>query len=141
MTLSVYPASHTHLAPLWLSLANDWPEVHFCARWPSALHGGRPDTPEFATVGWQENVEDITRADVILVYSDSYTLLRGALVEAGMGIALGKKVLLVGKHPSFGTWQYHPQCYGVRELEGARDRLADWAARERIEGDFTHATL
>lgn len=122
-SLSIYPASHTHLASFWVSLVKDWPEFQWVARWPEALKGGRTDAPEWAEMGWRENMEDLQRADWLLCYTDSYTPLRGALVEAGGMLALGKPVLLVGFNSSWGSWQFHPNCHHVRDLSHARDFL------------------
>lgn len=124
--LALYPASHTHLARFWLDLAGEWKEVDFVARWPKALTSGRPDEPEYAELGWGENLEDVALANVVMCYSDSYQPLRGALVECGMGLALRKRILLVGANPSFGTWQFHRYCYAARDLDHARDLLAEW---------------
>jgi hypothetical protein len=40
-----------------------------------------------------------------------------------MGIALGKLVVAVGEHPSFGTWRFHPQVRRVADLTAAHSLL------------------
>lgn len=64
----------------------------------------------------------------MLVYAEEGEHLRGALVEAGMAIALGKIVLVIGSHPDFGTWQHHPNVMHAADLDHARARLAELAS-------------
>jgi hypothetical protein len=40
-----------------------------------------------------------------------------------MGIALGKTIVAVGEHMSFGTWIYHPSVKRVATLDAARSLL------------------
>lgn len=61
---------------------------------------------------WSRNEVDIKRADFVLIYAhDKKEVLRGALVEVGMGIAYGKTIIICGEeeNSSFGNWQWHPQ--------------------------------
>jgi hypothetical protein len=37
-----------------------------------------------------------------------------------MGIAYGKHVIVVGDHPDYGTWQYHPQVHRAKDLTEAK---------------------
>lgn len=124
--LSVYTASKIHHSSLWLALRVEWPEIAFTARWPEAI-GQIPETPTNAREFWVEDLEDVSACDVVLVYGEPGASLRGALVEAGMGIALGKRVLVVGECESFGTWQFHPLCTRVSDLAHARAKLGEWA--------------
>lgn len=62
---------------------------------------------------------------MVLVYAEEGEHLRGALVEAGMAIALGKTVLVIGDHPDFGTWQHHPKVIHAADLDQARTRLTE----------------
>lgn len=114
---NVYLASKLAHAKKWREL--DWPEINLTARWPHS-HVGVPDTADFARLFWTEDEDDVMSSDVVLVYAEDGEHLRGALVEAGMGIALGKHVIVVGDHPDFGTWQYHPMVLRAKTLEQAR---------------------
>ena len=125
--IRVYGASRTTLASEWLRLREAWPEVEWTARWPFLI-GEVPDEPAFAKLFWQHDLEDVAKADVVMVLSDANdpdesAALRGALVEAGAGLALGKSLVLVGDCWEFGTWQYHPRCYKVACLLEARVML------------------
>lgn len=124
--IKVYTASKLHEAPRWKSLIEEWPEVEFVARWVNCITydeaSGDEDVIPRIVEGWIDNVEDVKRCDVVLVYSQGETL-RGALVEAGMGIAFGKTVIVVGTNESHGTWQYHPQVIRLPTLEVVRALL------------------
>jgi len=117
---SVYGASKIAHADLWKRLRLEWPEIHFTARWPTLHVGTVPDEPAFASVFWEHDLADIRSADAVLVYAEPEDKLRGALVEAGMALALRQRVVVVGEHPDFGTWQYHPLVSRVPDLDSAR---------------------
>jgi len=108
----------------WISIRSQWPGVTFTARWPD-FEKDRPDSNEEARGNWLKDEEDVRSADVVLVYAEEGEHLRGALVEAGMAIALGKIVMVVGNHPDFGTWQHHPKVLHAADLDHARARLTE----------------
>lgn len=117
----VYTAGKLKDADLWKRLRDQWTEVEFTARWPVCHVGVIPDTPTFAKVFWEHDLEDVAAADVVLVYTPSTVdRLKGGLVEAGMGIALNKQVVVVGDHPDYGTWQFHRNVHRVKNLDEAR---------------------
>jgi len=120
--LRVYTASKISQAPRWLALAREWPEVEFVARWPHLI-GHTPDEGVFMKAFWQQDHEDVAKAHVVLTYGEPGEHLRGALVEAGMGIALGKTIIVVGDHPDYGTWQEHPLVFKCKDLSEARSLL------------------
>lgn len=118
--LKVYGASKLKHAPLWIRLREEWEEIYFIARWPTLHVGKTPDDECFAKVFWQHDAEDVCECDVVLVYADPNDHLRGALVEAGMGIAFDKEIVVVGDHPDYGTWRYHSSVHRVKDLDSAR---------------------
>ena len=134
----LYIASKTNHAKSWLELRKKWPEVHFVMRWPWQVvadgHDGTVEAPDYASHFWQNDLADVREADYVLVYAEGqfsaienaevYEKLRGALVEAGMALALGKQVILVGNAPDYGTWQHHPNVIKVKTLDDARKCLA-----------------
>ena len=121
MTIKVYPASKLHHVELWHKWREEWTkdDIIIVARWPFSHVGTVPDRSHFAKVFWQHDLEDVIKADVVLVYAVDGEHLKGALVEAGMAIALGKHVIVVGIHPDYSTWQYHPLVHRVPDLEDA----------------------
>lgn len=130
MPVRVYGASKLKHAGLWKELRTQWPEIIWTARWPVMHVGTVPDEPCFAKVFWQHDYEDVREADVVMVYAEPQDHLRGALVEAGMCIAMGGRVIVVGDNPDYGTWQYHPQVYKAKDLAEARLLLKTMAIGE-----------
>lgn len=128
--LAIYTASKVSYSPLWLRLRSEWPEFDWTAHWPENI-GHVPETPENAVKFWDENISDIMMSNVVLVYAPYGDILRGALVEAGAGLAFGLQVVVCGQSDSFGTWQYHPNCRLVKELDEARAELGLMALKLR----------
>ena len=120
--LSIYFASKTDHAVQGKILSADWNEFKWTARWPW-LVGKVPESSTLASIFWEQDFADVAAADVVLVYAKRTDVLRGALVEAGAGIALGKRVLLVGINESYGTWQHHPSVLTALDLQQARQIL------------------
>ena len=117
----IYCASSLHHAPLWRELART-ENLTFCARWPwhHCDEDGNPIWPEsFAPIFWQHDLEDIQKASALLCYALPSDFMRGALVECGMALALGKNVILCGNNKGFGTWQYHPLVSRVDSMDDA----------------------
>ncbi|MFA9261732.1 MAG: hypothetical protein ACEQSB_00005, partial [Undibacterium sp.] len=63
--------------------------------------------------------EDVSTADCVIVYAEKGEHLRGALVEAGIALALKVPVMVIGDHPDYGTWQYHPGVIRYATIEDA----------------------
>ncbi len=118
--LSIYFASKLRHAAVGRKLSADWPEFDWTARWPTAHVGKVPDQSNFARIFWQHDLEDVAGSDVVMCYALEGDHLRGALVEVGMGLALGKAVLVIGDHPDYGTWQWHPLVHRAETLAEAR---------------------
>lgn len=125
MTLRVYTASKLAKYDLWKRLASEWPGIDLHARWYSQVEQGVEETPENAARFWVEDEMDVRTADAVLVYGDGDDHLQGALVEAGMGIALGTPVIVVGNY-NYGNWVYHPSVIRVSDLDGAKAYLDFW---------------
>lgn len=130
-TASCTSANETYIgrirASQWRAMRELWAEFAFTSRWIDQI-GAIPETPENARAFWQQDLEDISRSDALVLYAEPSDTLRGALVETGMAIALRKRVLLVGQNALFGTWQFHPRVSRVKtqdEAYGALHRMAD----------------
>ena len=127
--LKVYTASKLSDGPLWREVQDEWQEITIVARWPflHVTEAGAPGWPEDCAAHgrefWQHDHDDVAACDVVLVHSQSDKPLVGALIEVGMGLALGKAVVLVGSHPSFGTWRFHNGVRHVADLNAARSLL------------------
>ena len=118
----VYTASKLHHAALWRGLRETNPGIYFTARWPF-FAGAVSDSSDAAEYFWQDDLADVLRSDVVLVYALSGEKLRGALVEVGAALSLGRVVYVVGKHEDYGTWQYHPNVVRVGTLDKALEEL------------------
>ena len=89
--IKVYFASRLSHSARARKLQVDWPEFEWVSRWPTLHVGKVPEDPIFCRVFWEHDLEDVGKSDVVLAYGESTDILRGALVECGMGIALGKQ--------------------------------------------------
>jgi len=119
--LRVYTASKLKHADKWRALCGDNLHIQCHARWLKHCAIGTPDTPEHAVEFWMQDEQDVKDADAVLVFAEGEDHLRGALVEAGMAIAYGVPVIVVGDHPDYGTWQHHP---GVQKMDDLPSALA-----------------
>lgn len=119
--IRVYTASKLRHAAMWRELCAVTAHIQAHARWLKHSTLGTPDTPEHAAEFWLQDEQDVRDADAVLVYADGDDHLRGALVEAGIAIASGVPVIVIGKHADYGTWQYHP---GVTRMDDLPSALA-----------------
>lgn len=94
------------------------PQILFTNRW-QYMEGKCPDSAEEAFRFWQLDEADVRLADIVLVWALTGQKLRGALVEVGIGIASGATIFVVGDHPDFGTWQYHPAVHRFSSMGAA----------------------
>ncbi|QXV73563.1 putative nucleoside 2-deoxyribosyltransferase protein [Rhizobium phage RHph_X2_30] len=121
--LRIYTASKLHHAELWRQLRQDWPEFDWVSRWPTEHCGNIPDSDTFARWFWMQDIEDVSRCDVCVVFAVGDDHLRGALIEVGAAIALHKTVIVLGQHEDYGTWQWHSSVRRVRDLDELRTTL------------------
>lgn len=122
----VYGASKLMHSGMWLALRDECPEVVWSARWPD-LTGRVSDSPENAAMFWLHDVADVKRADALILFAAEGHHLRGALVEAGVALALGKPVYVIGEHPDYGTWQFHPLVFRMPTVDAAlKHIIGEW---------------
>ncbi len=124
--IRVYPASKLRHGPMWRDLDAQTPAVQFHARWLKHNKIGTPDTADKAREFWLQDVQDIKDADCVFVYAEPDDHLRGALVEAGIAIAFGVSVCVIGIHADYGTWQHHPRVHHATDMADA----LDWATNQ-----------
>lgn len=118
--IRVYTASKLKHAAMWREMCATTPHIQAHARWlKHNAMGTPPDTPEHAAEFWMQNEQDVRDADAVLVYAAEDDHLRGALVEAGIAIATGVPVLVIGNHHDYGTWQHHPCVTRMDDLASA----------------------
>ncbi len=119
--IRVYTASKLKHAAKWRALCAATPHIQAHARWLKHTAMGTPDTADNAAEFWLQDEQDVRDADACLVFAEGDDHLRGALVEAGIAIATGVPVVVVGEHADYGTWQYHP---GVTRMPDMASALA-----------------
>lgn len=127
-TIKVYVASKLKYADRLKYLRGEWVEygINLHARWfdQAILEtSGEVDDPEDFHIFWLVDEDDVATSDVVLVYGEPEDHLRGALVEAGMAIALKKLVVVIADSPDYGTWQHHPQVAKARSFDHAKDMI------------------
>jgi len=120
--LKIYIASKFKHGERWNN-GLEFSRFDLVSRWITHYAGQVPDEPQFCKIGWIHDLEDVARADALVVYAESGEHLCGALVEVGAALALGKHVVLVGEHPDWGTWQYHPLVHKVLTVDAAEQIL------------------
>ena len=99
-----YVASKVKHAPLWRSMRAKGYAI--TSTWiDEAGEGQTSDYTELA----ERCLQDIKAADFLLLYCKPGQLLKGALIEAGMALALGKEVRCVGNcHTISRVFKSHP---------------------------------
>lgn len=122
--LKIYTASKISDAHLWHKFCASNPNFIFHARWLKHNKMKTPDTAEFAPDFWLQDEQDVKHSDAVLVLGQEGQHLRGALVEVGIALAWGIPVIIIGDHPDYGTWQFHPGVRKVKDFEGAFAVLA-----------------
>jgi nucleoside 2-deoxyribosyltransferase len=129
--IRVYTASKLKHAALWRRLCDCNAGIYLHARWLKHNKIGTLDSPENASEFWLQDEQDVKDADAVLVYAEGSDHLRGALVEAGMALAFGVPVFVVGDHEDYGTWRYHPGVRIVKNFDYAIAALAEITPRYR----------
>jgi nucleoside 2-deoxyribosyltransferase len=113
--MKVYTAGHTHL----VHEIYEWKQEIYAqvvSSWLGLVMGEMAETPANSKAFWQNNIKEVQDADVVVVFADPLHPLRGALVEVGVGLAAEIPIIIVGEHPSFGSWRHHPLVYNVAKL-------------------------
>jgi len=126
----VYTASVLGEYKLWQTFAEDpeWQFCHFTASWPNKagleFEAIEPPPTSLLREAWQQNVAEIKDSDFVLLYARLAKVppLRGALVECGIAIAEGIRVIAVGLDPEH-TWGNHHLVVHTATLREARDYL------------------
>ena len=116
--MKIYTASKTAHAEKWRALRHDHDVT---ASWiDQAGERHAADYSELAA----RCITDIESADILLLYCEPGELLKGALIEAGIALALGKQIRCVGECASLSrVFNRHPlwrQFAAVREALNAK---------------------
>lgn len=125
--MKIYGASKLKYAPLWRKLRQEWIEHEFTNTWiDTYLDAGGGTLPDICRTAWIKNVEDVLRADCVLLFAGYHDeLLRGAILEAGVAIGAGRQVIVTGLSSSYGSWQFHPAVIRIPTLDNVREFLRE----------------
>lgn len=98
-----YVASKVKHAPEWRALRDaGWNVI---ATWIDEAGEGQSDYYELSI----RCLKEISAAEFVLLYAETEDILKGALIEAGAALALGKQVRMVGSFRNFSRVFYqHP---------------------------------
>jgi len=91
--MKIYIASKTKHAASWLKLREQRPDVQITSTWIN--EAGEGQTADYAELA-QRCIDEVKQADFVLLYCASDEVLKGALVEVGVALALGKDIRCVG---------------------------------------------
>ena len=134
--MRVYVASRVRHAPWWRYYRDEcgWDII---STWiDEAGEGQTADMSEL----WARITDEVRRCDGLLLFAEAADFpLKGALVEAGMAIALGKPVAVVipdgfdgESFQPIGSWIRHPLCRTFATFVQAK-RWLDGLTREDVE--------
>jgi hypothetical protein len=120
---AIYTASRVRHAEKWLAMRRAG--VNVTARWID--EAGEGQTGDFGVL-WERILQDVTRSNSLLIYCEPDDVpLKGALVEAGMALALRVPVVAVlpgvvleprSMRP-IGSWLSHPLVTIAKSIDEA----------------------
>jgi hypothetical protein len=115
-----------------LSEDPQWAFVHWTSTWITKTYLEAVSTPEEFADHWTLDFKEIRDSDILMLYGrEAMPRLKGALVECGVAIASGLKVLAIGLDVSVHTWAHHPAVHRVNTLAQARNHLYSFTISAR----------
>ena len=132
--MRVYTASKTTHAHMWKSLRTEGVDV--VSTWID--EAGEGQTASYAELS-QRCIEEVRKAEILILYCEPGEVLRGALIEAGVALTLGKPVFCTGFCNSLSrVFTQHPlwhSCPSVPEaIRAAIQLLGDEDWNQQPEG-------
>lgn len=125
--ISVFIAAKKIHAPMLVELRQQWPRLHFTARWPIAVqHASERD--KRAAMWTNDNETDILAAETFVGFSapEESSPLRDPLWELGLAHAHRKPIYLAGPLERFGSYAF---CSSVvarfDTLDAALQRISE----------------
>lgn len=91
--MKVYIASKVHHYASWLELRDKRPDVQFTSTWID--EAGEGETSDYTELA-ERCIREVLAADFILLYCTTNEVLKGALIEVGAALAMGKEIRCVG---------------------------------------------
>jgi len=112
---ALYVASKTVHAPMWRQLRTTGPNI--ISTWID--EAGEGETADYSELS-ERCLDEIRKSSAVILYCEHDDLLKGALIEVGMALALGKSVYCAGDSKSLSrVFREHPLWIPVESVEAA----------------------
>ncbi len=113
----IYVASKASHRPMWREMRKRYPIE---ARWIDVddSYIGRELTDDEYRGLWVTCIEDVSTSGAVVAWYEAGEVWKGALIEIGVALALGKPVFLAGALPDH-SWVHHPLVEHVGDLPTA----------------------
>lgn len=104
--IRVFPISKLRHADLVMHWREEYPDIHFTARWPiTASLGSEAQRPVYQ---WMNEAEiELLNSDCVLVYAEKGEILKTGLVQVGIAFSRRIPMFVIGEHDSYATWQFY----------------------------------
>lgn len=130
---TIYTASKTRHAPKWRRLQTLG--VPVIASW---LDEECPEDKSKDVIPglWVKMVEEAAGCGAVLAYFEPGEIIKGALVEVGAALAMGKPVFVCGCKPDYpyvkewGSWLRHPLVTLCKDLNDALTQIGNLGNKE-----------
>ncbi len=126
--VKVYVASHCRWAALHVAdVLSESSRIDITSRWHyKAFNQTETHTVEERHVIAQEDYDDVTEADILVLIAGSERYPGGKFVETGIAIGQGKPVIVIGRRENMLIWL--PSIIQVNTLEEAEHVIwsFDW---------------
>ena len=92
-------------AEMFKKLRENHPDIHFISRWiVTTEKGSEEQKPVYE---WMREAEiEIANSHCMLVWAERGEILKNALIQVGMAIAMRIPVIVVGENASYAEWQF-----------------------------------
>jgi len=104
--------------------------IYFTARW-SIVANISSESVRPVTYWLNDNFDDISRSDFVIIYAEKHDVLKTSLVEVGWAMAHGKPVYCVGDNAQFEPW--NAMCRRVSTLDEAIRRIKEEVRGAKFE--------
>lgn len=111
----IYIASKAHHRPQWRELRNKGYDI--ISQWIDIndKYSQDPTGLDYTKL-WDACVQDVRKCDILILYVEKDEHLKGALVQLGVALGLGKEIIVTGIFgDDNGTW-YHNEKIQVSNL-------------------------
>lgn len=120
--IRVYTTAKVIHATMLKEVRAKYDGIYFTARWPLVANISSENVRP--VVYWlNDNFDDISRSDYVIIYAEPHDVLKTSLVEIGWAMAHGKIVYCVGNNAQFEPW--NAMCRRVGTFDEAIKRIKE----------------